>query len=493
MATSKFLIFDVGASNGRATVACFDGNKFTMDVIYRFDNIPVYATGTLYWDFLKLFSELKTGLSISSRKFKNIRSLAIDTWGADFGFIDKKGKLISNPIHYRDKKRNSINDKVYKIISKEKLFKLTGSPLLSYGSIFNLYSLKIQDSVEYLNSFKFLMIPDLFNYFLTGNTFNEYTNALGTSLCSPFNKKWEYKIINKLSFKRDIFCEILQPGSKVGVLQKDILDELEVKSTTVIAPASHDTASAIAGIPLLDLSKNKACISIGTWGVVIKIIKEPNVTKEIFESGYANEAGGEDEILLFKNFIGLWLIQQCHNNWIKGNGKDISWDEIMNSALNTHSVGSFIDVDADVFMLSQPDMPKTIMEFCRDKGQKIPETIGEVARIIYESIVLKIKQNLKILEKITGKKLDFIQMVGGGTKDVLLCQWVADSTGLPLFAGPTETTSIGNLLMQLKAVGEIKNLEEGRHISYNSSKIKKYTSVNTNLWDDLYLKFLKVL
>ena len=493
MDLKKFIIFDLGASNGRASVAAFDGKKFILEEIYKFDNIPVFATGTLYWDFLKLFYELKSGLSFSHRKFKNIRSLGIDTWCADFGFIDKKGKLISNPIHYRDKKRNSITDEVYKIIPKEKLFKMTGFPPSSFDSIFNLYSLKLQDSTEYLNAYKFLMIPDLFNYFLTGSTFNEYTSAHGSSLCSPFNKKWEYKIIDKLGFKRDIFCEILQPGSKVGTVQKDIIDELGIKSIPVIATASHDTASAIAGIPSIDISKNKVCISLGTWGITIKIIKEPIVTKEIFNSGYANEAGAGDEILLFKNFTGLWLIQQCRKKWIKDKGKDISWDEIMNAAKNASPIGSFIDIDSEVFIFDQPDMPKTIREFCRYKGQKVPETTGEIARIIYESIVLKIKQNLKILEEITDKKLDFIQMVGGGTKDVLLCRWIADSTGLPLYAGPTETTSTGNLLMQLKAAGEIKNLEEGRQISHNSSIIKNYTPVNKNLWDDLYLKFLKVL
>ena len=493
MALKNFLIFDLGASNGRISVANFDGKKFKIEAIYRFDNIPVFIAGTLYWDFLKLFSELKTGIKSSFKQFEKIESIGIDTWGADFGLIDRQGKLISNPIHYRDKKRNNISEKVYEIVPKEELFKLTGCPLPSFSSIFNLYLLKIQDSTEYLNAFKFLMIPDLFNFFLTGNTFNEYTNAHGTSMCSPFNKKWEYKIIDKLGFNRNIFCKIILPGKKVGTIHRDICKELEIKSAPVIATASHDTASAIAGIPSIDNSKNKVFISIGTWGIIIKEMNKPVITNEVYQSGFANVAGAESTVLLFKTFIGMWLIQRCRAKWVIDMGKDISWDEIMNSAKNTNSIGTLIDIDAKVFALNQPDMPKTIREFCKSKNQKISETIGQVSRVIYESMALKVKHNLRILEKITYGKLDFIHIVGGGTRDVLLCQWFANSTGLPVYSGPEESTSVGNLLMQLKSAGEIKNLEEGRQISHNSSTIKNYIPENTNFWDDLYLKFLKVL
>lgn len=493
MVKKNFLVFDFGASNGRASIAIFDGKKFKFDIIHRFDNIPVYATETLYWDFLRLFSELKSGLSAAFKKYKNITSMGLDTWGVDFGLIDRNGKLISNPIHYRDTKRNSICDELFSIIPQEELFNLTGNPAISYYSIFNLYSLKIQNATEYVNAYKFLMMPDLFNYFLTGNTVNEYTNSHTTAMCSPFEKKWEYKIIDRLNFPRDIFCEIVPPGTKIGKLQKSICEDLAVNSISVIAPATHDTPSAIAGIPVVDKSKNKVFISIGTWGVTIIEMDKPLVSVEVYKSGFANEAGVEGKMLLFKNFVGMWLIQQSRDRWLKDVKNEISWDDIMNMAINTSPTGSFINVDALDFVLAQADMPKTIKDFCGRTGQKVPDSIGSVARVIYESLALKVKHNLITLKNITGNKLDFIHMVGGGTKDKLLCQWVADATGLSVNAGPTETTSIGNLLMQLKAAGEIKNIEEGRQISLNSSKVENYIPKNTGNWDEKYQKYLKVL
>ncbi len=493
METKNYLVFDFGASNGRASVASFDGKKFNFDIIHRFDNIPVYAADTLYWDFLRLFYELKLGLSIAFKKYKNITSMGLDTWGVDFGLIDRNGKLISNPIHYRDIKRNSICDELFNIIPKEKLFNLTGYSIVSYSSIYNLYSLKIQNATEYINAYKFLMMPDLFNYFLTGIMVNEYTDAHTTTMCSPFENKWEYQILDKLNFPRDIFCQIVYPGTKIGEIKKNICDELAINPISVIAPATHDTPSAIAGIPTTDKTKNKVFISIGTWGIIIIEMDKPNISKEVFESGFANEAGVEGKMLLFKNFIGMWLIQQSKNRWLKDSKEDISWDDIMNIAANTPSIGSFIDVDAQDFVLAQTDMPETIRRFCSRTGQKMPQSMGDVARVIYESLALKIKHNLITLENITKNKFEFIHMVGGGTKDKLFCQWVADATGLPVYSGPTETTSIGNLIMQLKASGELKTLEEGRQISLNSSKVENYIPQNIQRWDEKYQKYLKIL
>lgn len=493
MVTKKFLIFDFGASNGRASIADFDGSKFNFEVIYRFENTPVYATGTLYWDFLRLFHELKTGLMAAYKRHNKIESLGIDTWGVDFGLIDKNGKLISNPVHYRDEKRNSMCDEVFSIISREELFNLTGSPLTSYYGLYNLYALKIMDSVEYINATKLLLMPDLFNYFLTGNVFNECTVASTTILCNPFMHQWEYKIIDRLGFPREIFNEIIQAGTVVGSLTNSVCDELGIKPFKVVAPASHDTASAIVGIPVVGKTKYGVYMSIGTWGINIVEMDSPLVNKEVFNSGFANEAGAEGKTLLFKNFTGMWLIQQCREKWLKDLVQEISWDSIMNSAKDTLSIGTFINIDAPVFILNQSDMPKTLRQFCIDSGQRAPEGMGEIARVIYESIALKVKQNLIILERITGKKPEYLHIVGGGTKDELICQWIANATGLPVFAGPTETTSIGNLLMQLKAAGEIKTLKEGRQISLNSSKIRSYKPEKASYWDNIYDKYFKIL
>jgi len=492
-ASKNYLIYDFGASNGRASVASYDGAKFDFEVIHRFDNVPVYVGDTLYWDFLKLFSELKTGLLIASKKHSQIDSLGIDTWGVDFGLIDKNGSLISNPIHYRDKHRNSMPEEVYKIMKGRELFDITGCALASYYSLFNLYSLKVKDSTEYAFADKFLMMPDLFNYFLTGVAVNEYTEAHTSLMVNPFSIQWEKKILDRLSLRNDIFCNIVQPGTKVGDLQHNVCSELEINPIAVIAPGSHDTPSAIAGIPIIDKSKNPLLISIGTWGITGIEMDKPLINDQVFETGYANEAGVEGKILLFKNFAGMWLIQKCRDRWLKEYSKDISWDDIMYLAKDTPSKKSFINVDANDFIVELNDMPGAIKRFCKNTGQAVPEGIGEIARVIYESITLKVKHGFELLEGITGRKFDSINMVGGGTKDVLFCQWVADATGLPVHAGPTETASVGNLLMQLKAAGEIGSLDEGRQIAHRSAIIKEYMPGDSEYWEAIKSIFKKLV
>ena len=474
MAVQNYLIFDFGASNGRGLVANYDGSKFGFDVLHRFDNVPVYLAGTIYWDFLRLFSDLKAGLAMAAKKYRDIKSMGIDTWGVDFGILDKNGALIANPVNYRDKHRNSMPAKVYKIISARELQNITGCALASYYSLFNLYSLKIQDATEFNNAHKLLMMPDLFNYFLTGVAVNEYTDAHTSLMVNPFTAKWEPQILDRLGFPKDIFCEIVQPSSKVGDLQKSVCGELDISPISVIAPVTHDTPSAIAGIPVADKSKNTVFMSIGTWGVNVVELNAPLISDEVFKTGFANEAGAAGKTLLFKNFVGMWLFQQSREKWLKEVEGGLSWDDIMNLAKNTSTIKSFIDVDATEFVLAQTDMPATVREFCKKTGQKIPGSLMD-------------------LEKITGKKIGAMHMVGGGTKDVLLCQWMADATGLPVYAGPTETTSVGNLLMQLLAAGEIKSLDEGRQIALKSASIKNYAPTNTGYWNRIYEDFVKVL
>ena len=492
-ASKNFLIFDFGASNGRASVASYDGSKFDFEVIHRFDNVPVYLGDTLYWNFLKLFSELKTGISLAAKKYSKIESLGIDTWGVDFGLIDKNGALISNPIHYRDKHRNSMPDEVYKHIKGRELFDLTGCALSSYFSLFNLYSLKIRNFTEYAAADKFLMMPDLFNYFLTGMAVNEYTDAHTSLMVNPFTMQWENKILERLSLRKDIFGNIVQPGTNLGGLQKSVCSELDLEPISVIAPGSHDTPSAIAGIPIVDKKRNPMLISIGTWGITGIEMDKPLINDRVFETGYANEAGVEGKIMLFKNFAGMWMIQKSRDRWLKESSKNISWDDIMYMAKDTPSKKSYIDVDANDFIVEINDMPGAIKRFCKNTGQAVPESIGEIARVIYESIALKVKHGMGLLESMLGKKFDSIHMVGGGTKDVLFCQWIADATGLTVHAGPTETASVGNLLMQLKAAGEITGLEDGRQIAHRSAVVKEYAPANTKYWDTAFEGFKKIV
>jgi len=493
MVSKNYLIFDFGASNGRSAIARYDGNKFYMEVTHRFDNRPVYVSGTLYWDILRLYSELMIGIQSSVKKYKDITSMALDAWGADFGFIDSNDKLISNPVHYRDEKRKVDSDSLYKIISRRELFELTGAAVIPIFDLFHLYSLKLQNAPEFVNGNKFLTMPDIFNYFLTGRAYNEYTRITTSVMYNQKEGRWENKIFDRLDLPRDIFSEIIMPGEEIDNISNKVCSELEIETMPVIAPATHDTPSAVAGIPVVSKNKNWAFISMGTWCIIGQETESPIINDQAFNANFSNEGGVEGLNLFVKNITGLWIIQQCREKWIKDSSRPISWDEIVKLSSAAKPFKSFINVDDPIFTQPQVDMPETISKYCKEKGQAIPESIGEISRCIYESLVMKFKYGLNELEKLTGVKIELLYIVGGGTKNKLLCQWIADATGIPAAAVLTETTSVGNLFMQLKASGEIRTLDEGRKISAKSSEVINYEPKNKNISNESYNRYLKLL
>ncbi|UCB44926.1 MAG: rhamnulokinase [Spirochaetota bacterium] len=493
MATKNCLVFDIGASNGRVLVGQFNGKRFTMHETHRFDNHPVYVGETLYWDTLRLYSELQNGLVASMKQFKEIASLGIDTWGVDFGFIDKNGKLLSNPVHYRDERRNSICDEVYDIIQKEELFNLTGMFLLSIVSVFHLYALKKDSAFELSNAHKFLMTADIFNFFLTGEVYNEYTNATTTLLYNTKEKRWEQKILERLGVKKQIFGDVMMPGTQIGTISKSVCSELDIHSVPVVVPATHDTASAVAGIPVKRSNINWAFISMGTWCIVGIETPEPVITEAVLNAGYGNEGSAGGKTFLANNINGLWVIQQCRQRWIMEKGKDLSWEQIVSMASDARPLVSFIDVDEPVFVQAQSDMPKVVQNYCTKKDQRTPETIGEVARCVYESLAMKFCYKLKKLESFTKKKIDILYLVGGGTKNKILCQWTADVMGIPVKAGPTETTAIGNLIMQLIGIGELASIDEGREAALISSDMSSFEPQDVSIWKDAYQRFLGLI
>ena len=496
MTLQNYLIFDFGASNGRAITAGYDGKRFDLEVTHRFENRPVYALGTLYWDILRLFSELKEGILISQKNYKNIKSLGVDTWGVDFALFDKNGKMISNPQHYRDEARAEAARAMEKAgYTREKLFMLTGGLILDIMGIYHFYDLKLSNSPVLDIADKFLMIPDIFNYFLTGNMFNEFTEATTSIVYDLKNNTWSSEILEFLGISGRLFPEVIQPGTKIGDIQKSITEELDIEPISVIAPASHDTASAVTGIPVIDKNKNWGFVSMGTWLVQGMETDKPVISEDAYLSGFANEGGPEGKNFLSKNINGLWIIQQCMEKWRKDAGRNIAWPEIDELFPRAEAFRCFIDADDQVFLPPSPDMPKVIADFCNRKGQSIPSDIGSVARCFYESIVLKIRFNVNNLEKLTGKKIELMQLVGGGTNNRLLCQWIADALGVQVAAGPTETTAVGNLIMQMKGSGEIKNVEEGRQLCISSTDVRRYEPVTSEKekWDMAYEKYIRIL
>lgn len=411
--------------------------------------------------------------------------------GADFGFIDKKGKLISNPVNYRDEKRLINAGKLYKIISAKELFNLTGASVNPIFDLFHLYSLKVEGATEYLNGYRFLTMTDIFNYFLTGKTYNEYTRITTSIMYNQKEGKWEHEILNRLGLRWDIFPEVIKPGFKIGTVLRRKSGELGTGAIPVIAPATHDTASAVAGIPAVDKNKNQAFIIMGTWCILGRETEKPIINERAFDEEFSNEGGADGLNLFMKNMTGLWIIQQCRGKWIK-DGKNISWDEIVRLSELAKPFGAFIDVNNPVFSKPQPDMSAVVCNYCKENNQKVPGNIGEISRCLYESLAMRFKYDIKKLESLTGNKIDVIHIAGGGIQNKLLCQWIADATGVRVVAGPIEATSVGNLIVQLKAAGEIKTLEEGRKISLNSSILSYYEPENKSRWDEEYGRYLKI-
>lgn len=493
MAERTCLVFDVGASNGRAVVGLFDGERFTLDVTHRFDNAPVRATGTLYWDLLRLYAEMQIGLQKSLHAHPSISSLGVDTWGADFGLIDGKGRLLTNPVCYRDERRNAAADEAYAIIPRRELFRLSGAPVLSLMSLFNLYAMKKDDASELSAADGFLMMPDLFHYLFTGEAFNEYSNSSVTVAYNQSEKKWEPRILDPLGIPVRLFQPPVLPGCRIGSISPAVRRELDAPPIAVIAPATHDTASAEAGIPVRDAARSWAFLSLGTWGVIGRETPAPLLTDLVFESGWGNEGSAEGKSFLAVNVTGLWIAQQCRQRWIADRGGDLTWEEIVRASLAAPRMATFIDVDDPVFSPVHPDVPGLIQSYCSQRGLPQPESIGEIARCIYESLALKFRHRFAQLERLTGERIELIHLVGGGARNEPLCQWTADATGIPVVAGPTEATVAGNLVMQLKGLGDVGDCSQGRQIIALSSQTRRYSPGDTGLWDETYARFARFI
>jgi rhamnulokinase len=487
----NYLVFDLGASNGRAVVARFDGSRFTLEVVHRFDNRPVCATGVLYWDILRLYSELRIGIQKAQKTYPDITSLGVDTWGVDFGFIDGAGRLLGNPVHYRDERRNSLAEEAYTVIPRFEMFRLTGALILPFVSIFNLYAMRKDGASELAPAQRFLMMPDLFHYLLSGEAVNEYTEASTTAAFNIGRSSWEPHILETLGVRTDLFAPAVMPGTSLGRIRKGVCRELEVSPIPVVVPATHDTSSAEAGIPVGNDSRQWAFISLGTWGVVGMETEGPVVTEAVFEAGWGNEGSADGGSYLAVNLTGLWIVQQCREKWAKERAVEPSWDEIVEMSLAAPPLQAFIDVDDPVFSPVHPDVPAILADHCRAHGLRPPSGIGETARCIYESIALKLRFRLEQLQRLTGKRIEVVHLVGGGTQNTPLCQWVADASGIPLIAGPVETTVAGNLIMQLKGSGEISCLAEGREIVARSSTLRTYEPRESEAWDAAYARFLR--
>lgn len=486
--TKRVLAFDFGASSGRAIIGCFDGDKITLEEVHRFSNDPVSVGGTVYWDVLRLFYEIKQGI-IKAKIAGGFDSIGIDTWGVDFGLIDSEGKLMENPVHYRDARTVGLVDEAFNTMPKEKLYGITGIQFMELNTLFQLISLKKYRPWMLERANKMLFMPDLFGYMLTGKMCAEYSIASTSQLIDLDNRTWSKEILDAFGIKESIFAPLVQPGTVLGELSKEICEECGVDPVPVISVCGHDTQSAITSVPCED--GDFAFLSSGTWSLFGTELDKPIVNETSMNINITNEGGFDGSTGFLKNIIGLWLIQESRRQW-KREGKEYSYADLEKLALAAEPFKCFIDPDAPEFV-PHGNIPERVREFCRKTGQYVPETVGEIMRCIYESLAMKYRLTFEKLRECTERDYPVIHVIGGGTKDGLLCQMTANSCDRTVKAGPIEATVMGNVAVQLMSDGSVKNIGQARKIVADSSELKTFEPKDTDKWAGAYEDFLKVV
>lgn len=484
----KILSFDFGASSGRAMLAEYSDGKINMQEIHRFSNDTVIVNGTMYWDVLRLFFEIKTGITkaVNSGGFD---AIGIDTWGVDFGLIDKRGKLIGNPVHYRDTRTEGMLEETFKIVSQDEIYSRTGIQCMRINTLYQLMYLKNHEPEQLDSAEKMLMIPDLFAYMLTGEIKEEATIASTSNLFDPYKKDWDRELIKKLGLPEHIFADVIKPGEVYGMLSDEICEELGCKKVPVVAACGHDTASAVVATP--SETDDFVYISCGTWSLFGIESKDPILTSQAAELNFTNEGGYDGTIRFLKNIMGLWLIQESRRQW-KREGDDVGFDQLEKEALGAEPFKCFIDVDDPAFETAG-NLPKRVVEFCRRTGQYVPQNRGEIMRCIYQSLAMKYKHTFNKLAEMSSKEYHRINILGGGIKDKLLCQMASDACNVQVLAGPSEATVMGNIAVVLAALGELNGFSEIRRAVSNSTELKKYTPKDNAAWEKAYADFVKIL
>ncbi|MGG7096499.1 rhamnulokinase [Clostridium sardiniense] len=484
----KVLAFDFGASSGRAMLGTFDGNKIDIKEIHRFSNDPVTLNGTMYWDVLRLFFEIKQSL-IKAKRFGKIDSIGIDTWGVDFALLDEFGQLLENPIHYRDKRTTGMIEKSFEKISKDEFYNITGNQFMEINTVFQLLALKEKRSHLLEKADVMLLMPDLFNYLLTGKKVTENSIASTTQLFNAKNRAWSDKVIESLELPRRIFTEIVPSGTIIGNISEEIIEELKIDMCDVIAVAGHDTQSALVSVPTIE--KDFVFLSCGTWSLLGTEIDEPIINEKSNNYNITNEGAYGDKASFLKNIIGLWLIQESKRQWER-EGIEYEFSQLEEMAKEAKPFKCFIDPDDPIFVQAG-DIPSRIKAYCLRTNQEVPQSEGEIVRCINESLAMKYRYYLEEIKDCTNKDYTVIYMVGGGIQSKLLCQMTASACNCKVSAGPIEATVLGNIAIQLMATKQIENLYEAREVIKNSQDINQYYPNNFDLWNGAYERFKDVI
>jgi len=493
MSELNFLAFDLGAESGRAMLGRFDGERLRLTGVHRFPNGPVRLPDGLHWDILRLWGEVLQGISLAIRQTEgHLAGIGLDTWGVDFGLLDRNGALLGNPYHYRDSRTDGMLEEAFSLVPRAEIFEQTGIQFLQLNSLYQLLAMVVHRSPMLDIAHTFLTIPDLLNFWLTGQAVCEFSNATTTQCYNPRQGTWAWDLLHRLGIPTHLFPRIVPPGSDLGRLRPFVAGEVGLPpddKTTVIAPACHDTGSAVAAVPAT--GPDFAWVSSGTWSVVGAEVPEPVITGQSLAYNFTNEGGVGGTFRFSRNVMGLWLVQECRRTWAQ-QGEDHSYDALTEMAAQAKPFQAVIDPDYGDFF-KPGDMPSRLRAFCRMTGQPIPEDKGAILRCALEGIALKYRWVLERLEEMLGRHLEPLYIVGGGTRNRLLSQLTADATGRTVMAGPAEATASGNLLLQMIALGHLTSPAEGRQLVRRSFDLTVYEPGERAGWDEAYGRLLAIM
>jgi rhamnulokinase len=487
--SSHFLAFDLGAESGRAVLGTLDGRKLAVREVRRFPNTPLALAGHIHWNVYALLDEMKAAMrDVSAEISGGPASVGVDTWGVDFGLLARDGSLVGLPFCYRDKRNLGAMEEYFNMVSRPALYEATGIQFMPFNTLFQIYAMVRERSPLLDAASDLLFMPDLFNYLLTGKKAAEFTIATTSQIMDPRTKAWIPGLFQAMGLSKKILQQIVEPGTVLGPLSNEAAGETGLAGVPCVATAGHDTAAAVAAIPAE--GRNWAYISSGTWSLVGVEEKGPVITPKSLEFNFTNEGGVGGTIRFLKNVTGLWLVQGCRKAWSKDG--PLSYEDLVGAAADAPAFAAFVDPDSPDF-LNPPDMPEAIAAFCRATGQKPPASRAATVRSLLESLALKYRLVIDQLRLVLGHPIERIHVIGGGSRNELLCRFTADATGLPVIAGPAEATAVGNILVQAMAMGRVDSPEEIRAIIRESFDLRTYEPSGTAGWDQAYSGFLEIL
>lgn len=485
----NYLAVDLGAESGRTILGSLEGGRLTLKETHRFPNGPVQLNDGIHWDVLRLWSEIRSGMAATVKSGAKLDGIGLDTWGVDFALLDKNNSLLSNPFHYRDERTDGMLEEAFKCMSRSEIFSNTGIQFMQINTLYQLLAMALQKSPLFDIAKRFVTIPDLFNFWLSGEITNEFTNSTTTQCLDPRKRDWATGVLDAMNIPTALFGPVTASGTSIGTLLPRLAQETGAGGVRIVVPACHDTGSAVVAVPAQN--QDFAWISSGTWSIMGAEVREPCLTEKALEYNFTNEGGVFGTWRLSKNIMGLWLVQECKRTWAQ-HGDDLSYDEITRLASEAKPFLAVIDPDHSTFFHSG-DMPDRIRKYCADTDQTVPQTKGEVIRVALESLALKYRWVLARLEELAAKQFAPIHIIGGGTKNRLLNQFTADATNRVVITGPVEATAIGNVLMQAIGLEHLGSLSEARAVVRASFDVGEYHPTSEDGWDEAYAKLLSYL